>query len=122
MVTSVTSFGRSGLYDWLIQRVTSVVVAGYTLVILGLLMTAPEMTYEYWSGLFDQLWLKLMTLVALGAALIHAWIGLWSVTTDYLTSRIMGAKGTAVRVIVQMILGLTAAVFLLWGIAILWGQ
>ncbi|GIR69805.1 MAG: hypothetical protein CM15mP74_10560 [Halieaceae bacterium] len=33
MVTSVTSFSRTGLSDWLIQRVTSLVLLAYFLLI-----------------------------------------------------------------------------------------
>ena len=31
MVNSVTNFGRSGLYDWVIQRLSAVILAIYTL-------------------------------------------------------------------------------------------
>ena len=49
MVASVTSFGRSGLYDWMIQRVTAVVLAAYTVFILGYLVLNPDLTYMQWS-------------------------------------------------------------------------
>ena len=35
MVTSATSLGKSGLSDWIIQRVTAVVIAVYVVVVLG---------------------------------------------------------------------------------------
>ncbi|RLA58972.1 MAG: succinate dehydrogenase, hydrophobic membrane anchor protein, partial [Gammaproteobacteria bacterium] len=31
MVTAVTNLGRSGLYDWLMQRVTAVILLAYFL-------------------------------------------------------------------------------------------
>ncbi len=31
MVTSVTNFGRSGVYDWLVQRVSALVWLAYVL-------------------------------------------------------------------------------------------
>ena len=33
MVTAVTSMGRSGLYDWLMQRVTAVILLAYFLLV-----------------------------------------------------------------------------------------
>ena len=33
MVTTVTSMGRSGLYDWLMQRVSAVILLAYFLFI-----------------------------------------------------------------------------------------
>ena len=35
MVASITNLGRSGLYDWVIQRLTAVILAVYTLFLLG---------------------------------------------------------------------------------------
>ena len=51
----------------------------------------------------------------------HAWIGLWAVLTDYLTTRMMGAKATVLRVLVQVVLGVVALTYVVWGIEILWG-
>jgi succinate dehydrogenase / fumarate reductase membrane anchor subunit len=44
MVTSVTSFGRSGLYDWLIQRVGGVIMAAYVVFIAVYIDNKPEIT------------------------------------------------------------------------------
>ena len=38
MITNVTSFSRSGLSDWLLQRVTAVVMAAYTVFITAYLL------------------------------------------------------------------------------------
>ncbi|RYZ95303.1 MAG: succinate dehydrogenase, hydrophobic membrane anchor protein, partial [Moraxellaceae bacterium] len=105
MVTSVTSFGRSGLYDWLIQRVTAVVLAAYVVFITSYIFLNPELTYEQWHALFSQLWVRVFSLVALFSFISHAWIGLWSVLTDYLTERLLGGKATVLRIFAQMILG-----------------
>ncbi|MFL0797342.1 MAG: succinate dehydrogenase, hydrophobic membrane anchor protein [Cellvibrionaceae bacterium] len=120
MVTAVTSFGRSGLYDWLIQRVTGVVLAAYTFFIVGAVLCS-DLTYESWSALFDQLWVRIFSLAALISIVAHAWIGLWCVITDYMTTRLMGAKATVLRLISQTGLGVIALVYVVWGIEILWG-
>lgn len=121
MVTSVTSFGRSGLYDWLIQRVSAVVLAAYTLFLTAYLIMNPELTYEQWSDLFSQLWMRVFSLAALLSFVTHAWIGLWSVVTDYLTERLLGAKATVLRIFAQIILGGVSVTYLVWGVEILWG-
>ena len=43
MVTSVTSLGRNGLYDWLIQRVSAVIIGVYMIGMLGYLITAGDL-------------------------------------------------------------------------------
>ena len=42
MVTQITSFGRSGLYDWMMQRVSAVVLSLYTVFIIGYLLLNPD--------------------------------------------------------------------------------
>lgn len=121
MVTSVTSFGRSGLYDWLIQRVGAVVMAAYVIFLAVYIALNPDLSYEQWSALFGQLWVRVFSFVTLLSFISHAWIGLWAVLTDYLTDRLMGGKATVLRIFAQMVLGGVAITYLVWGIEILWG-
>jgi len=121
MVTAVTSFGRSGLYDWLIQRVSAVVLTAYTIFLVAYIAIQPELNFAQWSALYEQLWMRVFSLLALISFIAHAWIGLWSVLTDYLTDRLMGAKATILRIIAQVLLGVVAMTYLVWGIEILWG-
>ena len=114
MVTTITSFGRSGLYDWMIQRATAVVLLVYTFFILFYLLTNSGLTYEQWNDLFSLTWVRvftLMTLLSLGA---HAWIGLWSISTDYI-------KPTGPRFLFQVICGAAMFSYLVWGVQVLWG-
>jgi succinate dehydrogenase / fumarate reductase membrane anchor subunit len=121
MVTSVTSFGRSGLYDWLIQRVGGLVMAAYTVFLTVYLVTTPELTYEQWQSLYSQLWMRVFTLATLLSFISHAWIGLWAVLTDYLTTRLLGSKATFLRIFAQIVLGAVAVTYLVWGIQVIWG-
>ncbi|WP_299774253.1 succinate dehydrogenase, hydrophobic membrane anchor protein [uncultured Pseudoteredinibacter sp.] len=121
MVTAVTSFGRSGLYDWMIQRVSAVVMAAYTIFLAAFIVLTPELTYEVWKGLYSTLWMRVFSLITLFSIAAHAWIGLWAVLTDYLTNRLMGNKATILRVLMQMVLGLITVTYVVWGIEILWG-
>ncbi|MBK8187714.1 MAG: succinate dehydrogenase, hydrophobic membrane anchor protein [Cellvibrio sp.] len=121
MVTSVTSFGRSGLYDWLIQRVGGAAMAAYTIFIVAYLLLNPDLTFDQWKSLYSQLWMRVFTLVTLLSFISHAWIGLWAVLTDYLTIRLIGKKATFLRIFAQMMLGSVAVTYLVWGIEIIWG-
>ncbi len=114
MVTTITSFGRSGLYDWMIQRATAVVLLVYTVFILFYLLTNAGLTYEQWSDLFSQTWVRVFTLMALLSLGAHAWIGLWSVSTDYI-------KPAGPRFLFQVICGAAMFSYLVWGVQVLWG-
>ncbi|WHI48221.1 succinate dehydrogenase, hydrophobic membrane anchor protein [Microbulbifer sp. EKSA008] len=121
MVKTVTSFGRSGTFDWLYQRVTAVILLAYTLFIVGFIFFSKDFGYQAWSELFAQRWMRVFSLVALLSTIIHAWIGLWSVVTDYITNRMMGGKATVLRLFVEVILAAVAVLYAVWGIEILWG-
>ncbi len=121
MVTSVTNLGRSGVHDWLIQRISSVFMAAYIVFLVAYIALNPELDYLQWRNLFDQLWMRVFSLVTLLSIVSHAWIGLWSVLTDYITSMTMGGKATALRVLAEVLLGVVALTYTVWGIEILWG-
>ena len=121
MVTSVAKHSRSGLYDWIIQRTSAVLLAAYTLCILGSLIMNPDMDYQAWRGLFNSNLMRIFSLITLIALCAHAWIGMWTVSTDYITSLQFGNSATIVRVVFQAGIALIVMVYLVWGIQIFWG-
>lgn len=122
MVTAVTSFGRSGLSDWLVQRVTAIILLAYTLFIAGFVFFGPALDYMAWKSLFAATWMRIFSLAALLSIAAHAWIGLWSVSTDYFTERLMGPKGNVIRLVFQAVVAIVLFSYVVWGIQILWGN
>jgi len=120
MVTNVTSFGRSGLSDWLVQRVSAVVILLYVICHAAVIINTPDMDYLQWRTLFADSVMKIFSLITLVALCAHAWIGMWTVATDYLTTRMLGEKATFVRFLFLVICIGVLVVYLLWGIMILW--
>jgi len=115
MVTNVTSLTGNGLKDWLIQRVTAVYFIGYSLFLLGYLVMHPHMQYSQWRVLFDCVYFQIASAIVVFAFLLHTWIGLWTVTTDYL-------KCTALRLSVQLLVLLALLGQFVWGLMIVWGH
>ena len=118
MVTSVTSFSRTGLSDWLIQRVTSIILLAYFLLIAYQLMGSVD--YTSWARLFEQTWMKVFTLLAALSLAAHSWIGLWSVFPDYLTERVLGPKGNVIRLVCQLGASLALVGYVIWVVVIVW--
>ena len=118
MVTSVTSFSRTGLSDWLIQRVTSIILLAYFLLIAYQLMGSVD--YTSWARLFEQTWMKVFTLLAALSLAAHSWIGLWSVFTDYLTERMLGPKGNVIRLVCQLGASLALVGYVICVVVIVW--
>lgn len=114
MVKNLTSFSRSGLSDWFIQRVSSVIIAAYFLTIMGFLIAHPDLSFEDWQGLFQCNWMRFFSLLFLLSLLSHSWIGIWTVLTDYI-------KCAALRITIQAAVIILLILCLAWGIQILWG-
>ena len=77
-----------GLRDWLAQRVTAIVMGLYTVILLVAFLTAGDVSYEGWAGLFAQQWFKIITFVTFLSLLYHAWVGMRNVCMDYLTKSV----------------------------------
>ena len=121
MVTNVTNFSRTGLYDWMAQRVSAVVLAAYFLILLGYVLFNPGLTYAEWHGLFSHTAMRIFSLLALVALSVHAWVGMWTISTDYLTPMALGKAATVVRFLFQAVCGIAMFAFFVWGVQILWG-
>ena len=102
-----------GLKDWLVQRVTAVVLAAYTVILLLTLPAQPELTYGSWAGLFASPWMKVFTLLALLSLMWHAWIGVRDIYMDYI-------KPTGVRLFLQILTVLALVGYGCWTVIILW--
>lgn len=114
MVKSITSFSRSGLQDWLAQRVSAVVLASYAVFLLIYLLVNPDLTYSQWQGLFANFWFKFYTLASLIALIAHIWVGMWTVATDYV-------KNAWARFIVLSLIALVNFGYFVFGFSAVWG-
>jgi succinate dehydrogenase / fumarate reductase membrane anchor subunit len=119
MVTSVTSMGRSGVSDWLMQRVTAVILLAYFVYVGCVLLGGVD--YASWKELHSQTWMRVFSLLALFSLGIHAWVGLWAVFSDYLTERLMGNTGNVLRFVAQFVCAIIMFTYVVWGVQILWG-
>ena len=120
MVTNVTSFGRSGLYDWVVQRVSAVFLLLYILFLVCVFVSNPNMQYQEWQALFANNAVRIFSLIALLSLCAHAWIGMWTIATDYLTSKMLGASANKIRFIFELLCLVALFVYFIWGVQILW--
>ena len=120
MVTAVSSSKlRSGVFDWLVQRVTAVILLAYFIFMAFVVLRG--VSYGEWAALYEQLWMKVFTSLAALSLAAHAWIGMWGVFTDYLTERLLGPRGNTMRSVMQWVTSLSLLVYVLWSVKIIWG-
>ncbi len=113
MVKSVLSVNRQGFRDWAIQRVTAILMAVYSVVLIAYLLCNPGLSFAEWHGLFSQNWIKVATLLFILSIFYHAWIGVWTVITDYINCFV-------VRALLNSLILLMLIACFFWGVLILW--
>ena len=114
MVKSVTSLSRNGLRDWLIQHLTAAFMTFYVIGLVAYLVVHPVTDFYSWHALFANNFTRIATLLFFFFLMLHAWIGLWTIATDYL-------KNTFVRLLFLMVVLLVLFATMIWCIQILWG-
>ena len=59
--------------------------------------------------------MRVFSLLAILALAGHAWVGIWTVLTDYV-------KSSGLRLLLQSLMILAVLVYLFWGVMIFWGS
>ncbi len=113
MVNRVVTGAHYGLRDWLAQRITAVIMAVYTVILLVVLLAGQPITYGVWQDLFKQGWMRVATLLFAASLAWHAWVGVRDIIMDYI-------KPTGLRLSIETLVLLTVAGYLAWAIQILW--
>lgn len=123
MSGNVTNFGRNGVQDWLIQRASAVVLAVYFLLIMGFFLFQNTVDYSSWRAFMACTPMKVATILVLLSFVAHGWIGMWTVSTDYLVKdgHLFGSVPTFVRLAFQGFCIIVLLACALWGSMLIWG-
>ena len=113
MVNRLVVGAHYGLKDWLVQRITAVIMAVYSVILLVVLMTGLPMSYAVWRSVFAQGWMRIATLLFVVSLAWHAWVGVRDILMDYI-------QHDGLRLTLQVITVLLLASYVVWAIEILW--
>ena len=73
-----------GMRDWLSQRITAVLMALFTVVLLAQVLMPGSLGYARWSAIFAAQWMKVLTFVVIVSLAWHAWVGVRDIWMDYI--------------------------------------
>ena len=102
-----------GLRDWLSQRITAVLMALFTVVLLVQLLIGGPLGYERWAGIFAAQWMKVLTFVVFIALGWHAWVGMRDIWMDYI-------KPVVLRLALQVATIVWLVGCMGWAVQVLW--
>jgi succinate dehydrogenase / fumarate reductase membrane anchor subunit len=103
-----------GLRDWLSQRVTAVVMAVYTLLLLVALLGLSRLDFQHWKALWELPLMRFATVLFALSLLLHAWVGVRNIFMDYV-------KPTGLRLTLYAAVILALLWYGVWIVQILWG-
>ena len=102
-----------GWRDWLVQRVSAVVMAAYTVLVLFLLLWFGGLDQAAWKTTFGNGLFRIATFVFMLALLWHAWVGVRNISMDYL-------KPVGLRLTFQVVVVAVLVAYIGWTIQVLW--
>lgn len=103
-----------GLFDWLVQRLSAVVMVAYTLLLLLVLARMPQIDYVHWKALWNVPMMRYCTALFLLALYLHAWVGLRDIFMDYI-------KDAGLRLTLYVFTVIALLWYAIWSVQILWG-
>ncbi len=115
MLNRIVTGAHYGLRDWLIQRVTAVMMVLYTLTITVYCLMQPVLDYNAWTLLFSSNIVRTFTLLFFISVFYHAWIGVRDIVMDYV-------KPAFVRLLIHVLVILALLLYVIWSVQILWGM
>src|SRR4051812_46398370 len=102
-----------GLKDWLAQRVTAVVMAVFTIVIIAAMFGGAGASAEAWRSFMAHGAIRFATFLFVISLFYHAWIGMRDIWMDYV-------KPAGVRLTLHVVTALALVGYTGWTLQILW--
>ncbi len=110
-----TGSARSGLGEWLIQRLTALYMAGFGVLALVYLLMSPRPDYVQWQAWLSGGGVRIALVLFFLSALAHAWIGMRSVYMDYLRPAWLRFTLLSLTLLALLAQGVWVGDILLWG-------
>jgi succinate dehydrogenase / fumarate reductase, membrane anchor subunit len=114
MVNRLVIGAGYGLLGWLVQRISAVVLAIYTVFMAGFLLSHRPLEFLAWKALFMPFWMRVFSLLFFLSLFLHAWVGMRNVLMDYV-------HPTGLRLALEVAVIFALVVYAVWSIQILWG-
>ena len=123
MVGRVVTGAHYGIRDWLMQRVTAVLMVIYIIFVVCFVVlhsyiqenTWVGLDHDMWTWLFSGFWMRAISLLFWVSVFYHAWIGVRNIVMDYV-------KSARVRLAIYVLAVLLLLLYSVWVVQILWGH
>ena len=113
---------RRGVKDFILQRATAVVLTLYTGLVLSFFLFSSAIDYTNFIAFFGNPAMKVASSLAILSTIGHAWVGLWTIGTDYIQPGHWGLPDYAEKIRLGYQLGcvLIMAVYFAAALKVIW--
>lgn len=88
-----------GVTGFLVQRLSSLLLASYALCLTGFFLFASDVGADTLGAFFGNAVMRGFGFVALVSFVAHAWVGLWTIGTDYIRPHYFGRFSALARML-----------------------
>ncbi len=104
-----------GLVIWNLQRYSSLFILIYIVYLVGFIFSK-DLNFFSWSNFFLSFEMRIYTSIVFLLIILHAFIGLWTVGTDYLTKRTLSFLNTSLSNKADVFRKIYSFIYILLGI------
>lgn len=128
--------GKMGIWFFVIQRLTAIILGIATVVIVVFFLVHTDWefgsscevecgiqiapTYQEWHAFFFSIPMQILYVLSVISLAAHAWVGLWTVATDYIRPQVFGKSTNVFRTLMLTILALILVLYLYLGFSVFW--
>ena len=102
-----------GLFDWLVQRITALVMIVFTLVIAIGLLAGAGANFEAWRAFLSAGLMRFLTFLSVLALCWHAWVGVRDIWMDYV-------QPAGIKLALHVLTLLALIGYAAWAVQIIW--
>ena len=113
MVKRIVIGAHYGSRDWLVQRITSVIMIFYVLLLISVILISAPHDYVAWKKIFGNQWIRITSLLFFLSLCWHAWIGMRNILMDYVHK-------TSIRLTTQILIILSLLFYIVLFFETLW--
>jgi succinate dehydrogenase / fumarate reductase membrane anchor subunit len=102
-----------GLMDWLVQRVTGVVMVVFTLIVTVALLQGAGANYESWRAFMSAGLMRFVTFLFIIGLCWHAWVGVRDIWMDYV-------QPAGIKLVLHVLTLMALIGYAGWAVQIIW--
>ena len=102
---------KLGKINWILARISAVFILIYFVLLTKVWLVDQPVGYIAWKAALLSSHMKISFILALAAIFFHAWIGIWTILTDYIKCKFM-QQALHLMTLIALLITVT------WGISI----